>query len=57
MDSVTGQQAKIVYKAPRSVDVPRIVLNVSKLKNEIDFRPMCLKDGIKAYYKTLLNEA
>ncbi len=56
MDSITGQQAKIVYKEPRSVDVARIVLNVSKLKNEIEFRPISLSDGIKTYYKMLLNE-
>lgn len=57
MDSITGQQAKIVYKEPRSVDVARIVLSVSKLKNEIEFRPISLSEGIEIYFKQLLNEA
>lgn len=49
---VTGLKAKIVYKEARSVDVQRIVLDVSKLKNEIDFYPISLGEGISLYYET-----
>ena len=57
MDSITGQRAKIVYKEPRLIDVARIVLNVSKLKNEIEFNPISVNDGIKSYYEMLLKES
>lgn len=56
MDSITGKQIKVVHREPRSVDVPRIVLNISKLKNVIDFRPIGLSDGLKTYHALLLNE-
>lgn len=57
MESVTGERAKIIYRDPRSVDVPRIVLDISRLQNEIDFRPRSLRAGIESYYKGLISNA
>ena len=55
MENVTGKHARIVHKASRSVDVNRIVLDVSKLKSEVDFQPKSLVDGMKIYYEEIMN--
>jgi UDP-glucose 4-epimerase len=57
IETVTKKTAKIVFKEARTVDVARIVLDVSKLKNEIDFYPTSLSEGIQLYCDTLTHDA
>lgn len=56
IEAVTHRQAKVIYKPPRSVDVDRIVLDVSKLQEEIDFLPHSLSSGMEIFYDQLVNK-
>ena len=56
IELVTSKKAQIIYKEARSIDAERIVLDVSKLKNEIDFYPVSLNEGVKLYYEKLIHE-
>ncbi len=55
-ETVTGRRAQTVFKEARTVDVPRVVMDISKLKNEIPFSPICLTDGMRLYYEELVHE-
>jgi UDP-glucose 4-epimerase len=57
MEQVTRKKAKVIQKDSRSVDVSRIVLDVTKLKSVIDFQPKSLADGLNLYYGGLMNAA
>ncbi len=52
-ETVTGKKATTVFKSGRPVDVPRIVMDISKLKREISFSPMSLSEGIGLYYEEM----
>jgi UDP-glucose 4-epimerase len=56
-EAITEKQARIDFKASRSVDVERIVLDISKLKSVVNFNPISLSDGIKLYVEKLVNES
>lgn len=48
---------KVTFKAKREVDLDRMILNVNKIKNYIDFNPKSLKTGINEFIKSIgLNE-
>lgn len=51
IEDVSGINAKRKYILGRSIDAPRIVLNISKVQSVVDYRPISLKDGIQKYMK------
>jgi UDP-glucose 4-epimerase len=53
IESITLKQAKVIYKEARAVDVERVVLDISKLKGEIEFNPIALNEGVQLYYDKL----
>ena len=57
MEQVSGKKARVLYKDSRSVDVNRIVLDVTKLKSVIDFQPKSLSNGLHLYHEGLMNAA
>lgn len=56
-ESITKKRVTIVFKESRPIDVDHIVLDISKLKNLINFKPMSLVDGMKLYIKKLNHES
>lgn len=53
IEKVTGKSAIIDFKAPRNVDVPKMILDVGMLKNLINIKFANLEDGIQNYYLSL----
>ena len=41
-----NKKAKIVYKNKRNVDLDKVILNIDKLKEYIDFQPKTIEEGI-----------
>lgn len=56
LETVTQRQARVRYMPPRSVDVERMVLDVSKLKSEIEFAPHSLRNGLEIFFDQLVNK-
>lgn len=50
---VTGKPMNIHYREARNVDVPRLVLDVSRLRKVIDFRPLGLREALVRYLNCL----
>lgn len=47
--ALTGKNIEIRYREPRAVDVPRLVLDVSRLRETIDYQPRNLSDALALY--------
>jgi UDP-glucose 4-epimerase len=47
--SLTGKPVEVHYREARAVDVPNLVLDVSRLQETIDFRPRNLRDALVLY--------
>lgn len=48
---------EVIFKPKRDVDLDRMILNINKIKNYIDFNPRSLKTGINEFIKIIrLNE-
>lgn len=50
---VMGKPMNIHYREARNVDVPRLVLDVSRLSKVIDFRPLGLREALVRYLNGL----
>jgi len=48
---LTNKRIRITYRQGRSVDVPRLVLDISRLQAAIDFEPLDLRAGLSLYLK------
>ena len=48
-----NKKAKVVYKNKRSIDLNKVILNIDKLKEYIDFQPKKIEEGICSYIDTL----
>jgi UDP-glucose 4-epimerase len=55
-EHVTSKTAQVTYMPAISVDVKCAVLDITKLKNEIIFTPLSLKEGMELYYKYLQHD-
>lgn len=42
---------EVIYTEGRLVDVPSLILDVTKIKNEINFSPLSIEDGIKSFFE------
>lgn len=51
LKEVSLGDVKVKYMTSRSVDVSSVVLDISQLKELIDFNPMSLKEGIAKFYQ------
>lgn len=47
--ALTGKPVEVRYLETRAVDVPRLVLDISRLRETIDFRPRNLHDALALY--------
>jgi UDP-glucose 4-epimerase len=56
IQGVTGKQPKVSYSARRVVDADRLILDVTKLREVIDFQPRSLEAGIADYYKSISSD-
>lgn len=55
LEQATGRQAEVIYEAPRSFDVPRIVLDVSRARDELAWDAATpLQQGIRQTWARLL---
>lgn len=55
LEQVTGKQAEVIYEAPRSFDVPRIVLDISRARSELSWDAATpLLQGIQQTWAHLL---
>lgn len=50
LSKITGRPVDAQYQPGRKVDVPRIVLDVSKLRSFIPYTPLDLMAGLEQYY-------
>lgn len=46
---LTGKAVEVRYREARAVDVPRLVLDVSRLRQTIDFQPRDFRDAMDLY--------
>lgn len=53
---VTGQTLDLVFRSARSVDVPKLVLDVRRVKRTGLHHARSLQDGIAAYADEVLND-
>lgn len=51
LDEVSEEKVSVKYLPSRSVDVSAVVLDISLLKELIDFQPVSLKEGISRFYQ------
>jgi UDP-glucose 4-epimerase len=51
--TLTGKRVDIHYHKARDFDIPRLVLDISRLQATIEFRPRDLHDALKLYLDTL----
>lgn len=49
LENILERSIAIIYKDKREVDLDRMVLNINKIKNYIDFNPKSLKSGINNF--------
>jgi UDP-glucose 4-epimerase len=49
IENIMEKNIKVVYKDKRSVDLDRMILNIDRIKNCIDFNPKSLKQGINDF--------
>ena len=57
ISNILQRTIKVTFKAKREVDVDRMILNINKIKNYIDFNPKSLNTGIEEFIKIIgLNE-
>lgn len=55
LEEATGQSAEVIYEAPRSFDVPRIVLDISRAQSELSWDAVTsLQQGIKQTWEQLI---
>lgn len=53
VESALGRQVELEFRPARSADVPRVVLDISRIRSLIDFNPRPLKAGINDYARQL----
>lgn len=53
LEEATGRKAALRFLPGRSVDVRNVVLDVSRLRSAIDYRPMNLKAAIEKYCSSI----
>lgn len=51
--TILQRSVEVIYKDKREVDVDRMVLDINKLKNFIDFNPKSLKKGINEFVQLI----
>ncbi len=51
--TILQRSVEVIYKDKREVDVDRMVLDINKLKNFIDFNPKSLKKGINEFVELI----
>ena len=53
---IAGLEVRVQYKAPRSVDVPKIVLNNNRVRSLCDMQLTPIDVGIKKYLEYLCRD-
>ena len=53
VESALGRQVELEFRPARSADVPRVVLDTSRIRSLIDFNPRSLEAGISDYARQL----
>jgi UDP-glucose 4-epimerase len=53
IEAVTGKSVNLNFKAARNVDVPTMILDISALTAEINYKFNRLEDGLQSYYRLL----
>lgn len=52
---IVVEEVRVEYIAARQVDVSSVVLDITKLKNFINFQPRGIKEGVYMFYKDVKN--
>ena len=59
IENILQRSITVIYKDKREIDLDRMILNLNKIKNYIDFNPKSLKNGITDFVEFIgidLNE-
>lgn len=56
IENILERNIEVIYKDKRAVDLDRMILNIDKIKNCIDFNPKSLKKGINDFVEYIGEE-